>query len=123
MPPRRAPLIPLLLLAAFLALGAPVLAKAGAGARAAGAAASLAELPGYIPLEQLGLFSHQELSIEVNLAGPLLRMVSESTRGSDPEFSHLIAELKAIRVRVVELKNAKGGTAGPSEALRGQLKE
>src|SRR5215470_7517281 len=122
MPPRRAPLIPLLLLAAFLALGAPVLAKAGAGARAAGSA-SLAELPGYIPLEQLGLFSHQELSIEVNLAGPLLRMVSESTRGSDPEFSHLIAELKAIRVRVVELKNAKGGTAGPSEALRGQLKE
>ena len=94
----------------------------GTAAAAARAEPKLSDLPGYIPLEQLGLFSHQDLSIEVNLEGPLLRLVGESTSKSDPEFSHLVAELKAIRVRVVELDKGPAAKLG-AEALRGQLKD
>jgi hypothetical protein len=94
----------------------------GTAAAAAHAEPRLSDLPGYIPIEQLGLFSHQDLSIEVNLEGPLLRLVGESTSKSDPEFSHLVAELKAIRVRVVQLDQGSAAKLG-AEALRGQLRD
>jgi hypothetical protein len=94
----------------------------GAGAAAAHAEPKLSDLPGYIPIEQLGLFSHQELSVEVNLEGSLLRLVAESTSKSDPDFSHLVAELKAIRVRVVQLDKGPAAKLGAG-ALRGQLND
>jgi hypothetical protein len=99
-----------------------LLAASRLPAAAAPAEPKLSDLPGYIPIEELGLFSHQELSIEINLDGPLLRLVGESTRKDDPDFSRLVAELKAIRVRVVELSKGEAAKVG-AEALRGQLKQ
>jgi uncharacterized protein DUF4252 len=79
----------------------------------------LAELPGYIPISALGLFAHQAVSVEVNLSGPLLELVGAATREDDPEFSKVLADLRGIQVRVVELK----GSASKSSEVRGQLAE
>jgi hypothetical protein len=60
----------------------------------------LADQPGYVPFAELGLFSRDDASVEINLEGPLLRMVASGARGSDPDFASVIANLKSIQVRV-----------------------
>jgi hypothetical protein len=69
------------------------------------------EPSGAVPLDELGLFPRDKLSVEINLEGPLLRMVAAATSKDDPDFSRLMAGLKAIRVQVFPLKDAGG--AGP----------
>jgi hypothetical protein len=66
---------------------------------------------GALAFQDLDLFPRDKLSVEINLEGPLLRMVAEATHGDDPAFSKLMAGLKAIRVQVFPLKG-NGGT-GP----------
>jgi hypothetical protein len=66
---------------------------------------------GALSFQDLDLFPRDKLSVEINLEGPLLRMVAESTRGDDPEFSKLMAGLKAIRVQVFPLKDNGGAGA------------
>ena len=66
---------------------------------------------GALSFQDLDLFPRDKLSVEINLEGPLLRMVAESTRGDDPEFSKLMAGLKAIRVQVFPLKENGGAGA------------
>src|SRR4051812_16685151 len=63
---------------------------------------------GAIPFDELDLFPRDKLSVEINLEGPLLRMVSEFTKSDDPEFAKLMAGLKAIRVQVFPLKDKAG---------------
>jgi len=81
----------------------------------AGQAAPLPQ-PGALTLQDLNLFPRDKLSVEINLEGPLLRMVAESTQGDDPAFSKLMAGLKAIRVQVFPLKGSGG-----AEALRPKI--
>src|ERR1700681_3250838 len=57
------------------------------------------------------------MSVEVNLSGALLDLVSAATRHDDPEFSKTIADLRGIQARVVDL------TPKPSETVRAQLTE
>jgi hypothetical protein len=76
-------------------------------------AAAPAPEPGAVPLQDLDLFPRDKLSVEINLEGPLLRMVSEATRGDDPEFAGLMAGLKAIRVQVFPLKDGGAETLRP----------
>jgi hypothetical protein len=80
--------------------------------RAAGPASDA----GAIPFQELDLFPRDQLSVEINLEGPLLHMVSEFTKSDDPDFAKLMAGLKAIRVQVYPLKD-KAGT----EPLRGKI--
>jgi hypothetical protein len=63
---------------------------------------------GALPFQDLDLFPRDKLSVEINLEGPLLRMVAEATRADDPEFAKLIAGLKAIHVQVFPLKETGG---------------
>jgi hypothetical protein len=65
---------------------------------------------GALPFQDLDLFPRDKLSVEINLEGPLLRMVAEATRADDPAFAKLMAGLKAIRVQVFPLKD-NGGAA------------
>ncbi|MCP3957980.1 MAG: DUF4252 domain-containing protein [bacterium] len=60
--------------------------------------------PGHFPLDELDILSRDELVIEINLKGPLLRLVAAATRGEEPEFADLIGNLEAVRVRVAELE-------------------
>jgi hypothetical protein len=71
-----------------------------AGARAQ----KLESQPGYVPIEELGLFPADKLSVEINIDGPLLRMVAEATKREDPGFSAVLAGLKSIKVQVFPLK-------------------
>jgi hypothetical protein len=73
-------------------------------AAAAGRAQKLADQPGYVPIESLGLFPTDDLEVEINLDGPLLNMVAAATKKDDPGFSSVIAGLKSIQVQVYPLK-------------------
>src|SRR5690349_14917042 len=73
----------------------------------AGRAQKLSDQPGYVSIEDLDLFPREDLSVEINLDGAILRMVAEATRGDDPEFAKVMSGLKAIQVRVFPLEGAK----------------
>ena len=74
---------------------------------AATAETPLEQLPGYIPIDSLGLFAHQVVSVEVNLNGPLLELVGAATQHDDPDFAKTISALRGIQVRVIDLPAAK----------------
>ena len=91
----------LLALSVLLAPAAAVAAEpAAAAAPPKPAPLKLSEQPGYLPLADLGLFSSDEISMEINLEGPLLRMVAGATRKEDPGFASVISSLQGIQVRV-----------------------
>lgn len=89
-----------------------ILLLASPGVQAAGPAADA----GAIPFQELDLFPRDQLSVEINLEGPLLHMVSEFTKSDDPDFAKLMAGLKAIRVQVYPLKDKAG-----AEPLRAKI--
>ena len=60
----------------------------------------LDERPGYVPLDALGIADRDALSVEINLQGPLLRLVAAAAGADDPEFARLVSGLEAIRVQV-----------------------
>jgi hypothetical protein len=78
------------------------------------ASSGLAQKPedqaGYFPIEELDLFPRDKLSVEINLAGALLRMVAAATRLEDPEFSAVISSLKSIQVQVFPLTGIDEGS-------------
>jgi hypothetical protein len=90
-----------ILLGSLLALLAAAPARGDGPARPAPDA-------GAIPFDELDLFPRDKLSVEIDLEGPLLRMVSEFTKSDDPDFAKLMAGLKAIRVQVFPLKGKAG---------------
>ncbi len=61
---------------------------------------ALSKLPGYFPFEELNILGRDQLSVEINLSKPLLRLVAAATRKEEPEFAALIDSLDAVRVRV-----------------------
>lgn len=81
----------------------------------AGWAQKLSDQPGYVSFQELELFPREDLTVEINLDGSILRMVAAATRGDDPEFAKVMAGLKAIQVRVFPLAGAK------EDAVRGKI--
>ena len=86
----------------ILAIAIPVLLLLAASA---GQAQNLATQPGYVPLDKLDLFPQEKLSTEINIEGALLSLIAAGTKRAEPEFSSLIAGLKAINVQVFPLKD------------------
>src|SRR5215217_6212034 len=76
----------------------------------AGWAQKLTDQPGYVPLDQLDLFPRDKLSVEINIEGALMSLVAAAAKQEDPEFSSLMAGLKAITVQAVPLKGLDEGT-------------
>jgi hypothetical protein len=66
---------------------------------AASAQQPLAELPGFFPGEHLDLVSPDDASVEINLQGSMLRLISALAGDEDPQFAQLVSALDAIRVR------------------------
>lgn len=61
--------------------------------------------PGYFPIEALGILPDESLNLEVNLTGAMLRFIARATSEEDPEFSGMMEQLVAIRVRSSELED------------------
>jgi hypothetical protein len=70
----------------------------------------LTDQPGYLPLEQLDLFPQDKLSVEINIQGALLSLIAAAAKQEDPEFSSLMAGLKAVTVQAIPLKGMDEGT-------------
>ena len=68
-------------------------------------AQDLSSHPGYFPLDELELVPRDQLTVEINLQGALLNMVANAIGPDDPEFSSLVENLKAIRVRVANAED------------------
>ena len=57
------------------------------------------EEPGYVDFKTLDLPAGPISDVEIFLKGPLLRMISESTKDDDPEFAELLIKLKVIHLQ------------------------
>ena len=68
--------------------------------------------PGYFPNEYLDLLDTDDVAIEVNIQGAMLRMIAAFAGAEDPEFSALVTALQGIRVRSGEI------APGDFEAVR-----
>jgi hypothetical protein len=74
---------------------------------AAGRAQKLESEPGYVPVQELGLFPQDKLEVEIDIEGPLLRMIAAAAKDDDPGFAAVMAGLKAIQVQVFPMKGAE----------------
>jgi hypothetical protein len=63
-------------------------------------AQTLEEHPGYFPLDELQFLSPEDLSVEVNLRGAMLRLIAKVAWDEDPEFARIMNDLEAIRVQI-----------------------
>lgn len=64
----------------------------------------LQSLPGYVDARRLGLDrGEEELAVEVNLHGPMIRFFAETTRGADPELADALAKIESFRFRLFRL--------------------
>ena len=63
--------------------------------------------PGFFPIEQLELFTPDSLNVDIDLQGPMLRLIAGAMAGAqdveDRQFAALMAKLGRIRVRVGSL--------------------
>lgn len=70
----------------------------------------LAQKPaGFVPLAELNLFPQDQVSTEINLDGPVLRLVAASMKSEDPAFSALVGGLHSIHVQVSPLAGVDAG--------------
>lgn len=67
------------------------------------AQSTLEEHPGFFPLDELEVLPRDNLSIEVNLRNPLLKMVALAA-DDDPELAGIISDLEGIRVLIGPLE-------------------
>lgn len=87
---RRLRRVPLLLLSLVLATTA--------------AGQDLKSLPGYLDPDKLAPFGNpDQLTVEVNLQGPLIQFVAEATKGADPELSAAVAKIQSVLFRLYQL--------------------
>lgn len=58
------------------------------------------EHPGYFPIDELQFLSPDDLSVEINLRGAMLRLIGKVAADDDPEFAQVMNSLEAIRVQI-----------------------
>ena len=59
--------------------------------------------PGYFPIEDLGILSEEDINLEINLPGAMLKFIAAATDEDEPDLSRIAANLESIRVRGAEL--------------------
>jgi hypothetical protein len=70
----------------------------------ASAQQSVEQSPGYFPLEELGLFADGGVEVDVDIQGPMIKMMAAAAQEQEPEFGELASQLERIRVRVGTLR-------------------
>lgn len=76
-------------------------------------------MPGYFPLEEIGLFQADKLEADVDLSGATLQMVAGAAEENDPHLAELVSQLERIRVRVgpIAAADQAGATAEFDRAI------
>ena len=70
---------------------------------------SVEKLSGYVNLERIGHlddYFERQATIEVNVEGPLMRLVAAASRFEDPELADLLLKLDGVFVRGFELERS-----------------
>lgn len=99
---KRLSILALALLLAFAAGSG----RAEAAEPRAGAEATFTALPGYIDPAELAIYGDEDnLEVEVNLIGPLIRFVAEALRGTDGggELADALSRIESIRFQLFDL--------------------
>ncbi len=83
---------------ALLLAAVPLLAGTQpAGAQAPPPSAALAGEPGFVDVTKLDIYDREEdLTVEVNIQGPLVQFVAEAAKAADPELSSALAKIKSV---------------------------
>ena len=68
----------------------------------------LEEHPGYFPIDELQFLSPDDLSVEINLRGAMLRLIGKVAADDDPEFAQVMNNLEAIRVQIAPTDRLQG---------------
>lgn len=71
--------------------------------------------PGFVDFSRQPLFDDDALAIHVSVKDPMIQLVAEATRESDPELAEVLKQLKAVEVHVFDVKE------GESDAVRGDI--
>jgi hypothetical protein len=70
----------------------------------------LEEHPGYFPIDELQFLSPDDLSVEINLRGAMLRLIGKVAADDDPEFALVMKNLEAIRVQIAPTDRLQADT-------------
>ena len=62
-----------------------------------------------LQLDDVDALFSEEARVEVNLQGPLLRLVAEASRAEEPEFAAMVDGMRGIFVRQYALSTARNG--------------
>lgn len=79
-------------------------------AAATPAAQPLVNDPGFVDFTRLGL-DPQDANLEINLEGPVIRLVAAAVRDEDAGFADLLAGLRSIRVLSFEVEGSPASDA------------
>ncbi len=88
-----------------------------------GTAQDSAAPPGYFPIEDLGILPEESINLEINLTGPMMKLIALATDDDEPELAQLVENLDSIRVRGSNLEGVhrdevRTAMRGASERLR-----
>jgi hypothetical protein len=75
----------------------------GLALASAAGAASLRDNPAYLDFQAMGLFNEEDLSVNVNIEGSLLKLISALAGHEEPEAADVLGKLDAVQVRVLPL--------------------
>jgi len=75
---------------------------------AAGQPDDVKKLPGYVELEDLGLYDGELASLEISIHEPLIGMVATAVSESESELAKVLRGLKSIRLRTFPVEEGDG---------------
>lgn len=83
---------------------------------------SLATQPGYVDFSSVSEWFDADASTEVDIQGPLVGLVAEASRSSDPDFARLMGDISAIQVRSFPLSvQTSAGVSAETDAFAERL--
>jgi hypothetical protein len=77
-------------------------------------------LPGYVDLEELGLYEGELASLEISIHEPLISLVASAVGDDDSELSKILRGLKSIRLRTFPIPEGDGDRVRKRSAEMGQ---
>lgn len=97
-----------------------------AGAQSSPTSAALAAEPGFVDPAKLDIYDREEdLTIEVNLQGPLVQFVAEAAKAAEPELSDALGKIKSVvfqlyKPKAADLAEVRSRVARNAELLEGR---